>query len=53
MGQNKPEQVCLANKYTADLSMFSFIKVIAKINKLEHILEYRKDEALKARMPGY
>lgn len=33
--------------------MFSFIKIIAKINKLCHILEYRNDAALNERMPGY
>ena len=41
------------NKVVADLALFSFIKVIAKINKLTHILEYREDAALNARMPGY
>lgn len=41
------------NKVVADLALFSFIKVIAKINKLTHILEYREDPALNARMPGY
>jgi class 3 adenylate cyclase len=30
----------------ADLALFSFIKVIAKINKFSHILEYRQDEGL-------
>jgi hypothetical protein len=37
----------------ADLSLFSFVKIIAKINKLSHILEYRNDEALNKRMPDY
>ena len=34
------------NMYVADLALFSFIKIVAKINKLSHILEYRKDELL-------
>jgi hypothetical protein len=34
----------------ADLSLFSFLKVIAKINKFSHILKYREDPDLKARL---
>jgi hypothetical protein len=34
----------------ADLSLFSFLKVIAKINKFSHILKYREDLDLKARL---
>ena len=30
--------------------MFSFIKIIAKINKLTPMLEYRKEEALNERL---
>jgi hypothetical protein len=41
------------NSQVADFALFSFIKVIAKINKLTHILEYRKDERLNLRMPDY
>ena len=33
--------------------MFSFLKIIAKINKFSHILEYQKDPGLNSRMPGY
>jgi class 3 adenylate cyclase len=29
------------------------LKIIAKINKLQHVLDYRKDPALNERMPGY
>jgi class 3 adenylate cyclase len=36
----------------ADLSLFSFLKTIAKINKFSHILEYRKDETLCKRLGG-
>ena len=35
------------------MSLFSFIKIIAKINKMQHILEYKNDPGLNARMPGY
>ena len=35
------------------MSLFSFIKIIAKINKYQHILDYRNDKELTKRMPGY
>jgi len=35
------------------MALFSFVKIVAKINKLSHILEYRNDPNLNARMPGY
>ena len=41
------------NARIADLSLFSFIKVIAKINKFKNILAYRNDPELCKRMPGY
>lgn len=41
------------NQVVADLALFSFLKIIAKINKLSHILEYRNDPGLVERMPGY
>ena len=37
----------------ADLALFSFLKIIAKINKFSHILDYRHNEKLNERMPGY
>ncbi len=42
-----------ANQVISDMSLFSFIKIIAKINKLAHILEYREDPELNKRMPDY
>lgn len=41
------------NQEMADLALFSFLKIIAKINKLTHILEYSHNEAMNARLPGY
>ena len=35
------------------MAMFSFLKVIAKINKFSEILNYRKDDGLNKRMPNY
>jgi class 3 adenylate cyclase len=41
------------NKIVADMALFSFLKVLAKINKMTQILEYRKHPELCERMPGY
>ena len=41
------------NARMADLALFSFIKVIAKINKFKNVLAYRNDPDLTKRMPGY
>jgi len=53
---NKPiEETFISheNRQIADMSLFSFLKIIAKINKFSHILEYSKNPDLNARMPGY
>jgi len=34
------------NRQQADMSLFSFVKILAKINKLQPILQYRKDAKL-------
>jgi hypothetical protein len=49
--ENKP--ISLGNKQCADLALFAFIKIIAKINKFQHILKYREDKGLNERMPNY
>lgn len=36
-----------------DVILFCNLKIIAKINSIEEILEYRKNEKLNARLPGY
>jgi class 3 adenylate cyclase len=41
------------NQIQADMALFSFIKILAKINKLTPILNYRKDPALQERIPNY
>lgn len=46
-------QISHQNRQIADMSLFSFLKIIAKINKFSHILEYSKNPELNARMPGY
>ena len=43
MKEFDPDRISRPNKQMADLSLFSFIKVISKINKYTHILEYRND----------
>jgi class 3 adenylate cyclase len=35
------------------MALFSFLKIIAKINKYSHILEYRKEPGLQARIDDY
>ncbi len=40
-------------KVTADLALFSFLKIIAKINKLEQIVEYSRNPLLLEKMPGF
>ncbi|CAD8078076.1 unnamed protein product [Paramecium sonneborni] len=37
----------------ADCSLFSFMKIFAKINREPKILEYRNDKRLIQRLPGY
>ena len=37
----------------ADLSVFSFLKIIAKLNKFNHILAYNKDKEMQKRIPGF
>ena len=45
--------VAANDRQIADLALFSFIKIIAKINKYSHILRYSRDPELNRRMPGY
>jgi class 3 adenylate cyclase len=40
-------------RITGDVVLFCILKIIAKINSVEEILEYRKNEALNFRLPGY
>jgi hypothetical protein len=37
----------------ADLAVFSFVKVISKINKYEHILHYKNDPLLNSKIRDY
>lgn len=34
------------NQIIADMAVFSFVKIIAKLNKYEHIIQYNDDERL-------
>ena len=42
-GVFKNKKLCQENKNTADLAAFSIMKILAKSNKYEHILAYKKD----------
>jgi hypothetical protein len=46
-------QISLNNRQIADMALFSFLKIIAKINKFQHIMQYRKDLSLLKRLTGY
>ena len=41
------------NQVIADMSVFSFVKIIAKINKYHHIIEYNNNEKLLEAMPDF
>lgn len=41
------------NTLIADMALFSFVKVIAKISKYTHMLEYSRSAELRSRMPNY
>jgi len=45
--------VSKGDRQIADLALFSFVKIVAKINKYSHILSYSRDPELNKRMPGY
>lgn len=49
MGKYSNYNMSKENKIVADLSVYSFLKVIAKINKYEHILEYNEMQSIKDR----
>ena len=40
-------------RVNADLAVFSFVKIIARINQMAEILEYRKDPRLELSMPKF
>lgn len=47
------DNIELSDRQVVDLALFSFIKIIAKINKYTHILKYSRDPELNRRMPNY
>jgi class 3 adenylate cyclase len=44
------KDLCIQNQIIADLSVFSFLKIIAKLNKYEQILEFNRNEELLQRI---
>lgn len=53
-GKFSNKLLCKENKIVADLSVYAFLKCIAKINKYEHITRYNKMQMLKERVdPGF
>ncbi len=47
------KKVCKEDQMLADMSLFAFLKIIAKCSKIRHIMDYSRDEGLMKRMPGY
>lgn len=47
------EDICLENQIICDMSVFSFLKIIAKINKYEHILAYKEHPGLIKKIDGF
>ena len=35
------------------MSLFSFLKIIAKLNKYKHIIKYNQNEEMKTRIPDF
>lgn len=46
-GRFESSKVSLHNQVIADLSVFSFLKIIAKLNKYKHILEYNENKEMQ------
>ena len=36
--------ICKENQIIVDMAVFSFVKIIAKLNKYEHIIEYNENQ---------
>lgn len=47
------KDICIENQIIADLSVFSFLKIIAKLNKYDHILEYSHNPKLLAQIKNF
>lgn len=52
-GNFESSKVSLQNQVIADVSVFSFLKIIAKLNKYEHILMYNKNPELQKRVKNF
>ncbi len=52
-GEFDNSKICLQNQVLCDTSVFSFLKIIAKINKYNHILKYNQHEAMNEVVPGF
>lgn len=52
-GKFESSRVSLQNQVIADLSVFSFLKIIAKLNKYEHILRYNENAEIQRKVKGF
>lgn len=52
-GKFENSKVSLQNQVIADVSVFSFLKIIAKLNKYKHILKYNQDREMLQRVKDF
>ena len=52
-GHYESSEVGLENQVLCDMSVFSFLKIIAKLNKFKHITSYNTNKELTKRVPGF
>ena len=52
-GKYESNKVSLQNQVIADVSVFSFLKIIAKLNKFQHILKYNENKDMQRRVKDF
>lgn len=52
-GKFESSRVSLQNQVIADVSVFSFLKIIAKLNKYNHILKYNKNKEMQRKVRDF
>lgn len=52
-GRYESNKVSLQNQVIADVAVFSFLKIIAKLNKFQHILKYNENKEMQRRVKDF
>lgn len=52
-GKFESSKISLQNQVIADMSVFSFLKIIAKLNKYQHVLDYNNNPDMQRKIPGF